>query len=408
VIPRKKLDIGWGDLTYALLQCLRPARPERIARRVEELWGPADATVATLSVRSGFDLLLSVLRLPHGTEILMSAVTIGDMARIAEAHGLVPVPVDMDMDRLEVDHSSLERLAGPAARVLLVAHLFGSRMPMEPLVRFASERGLLLLEDCAQAYTGNGYRGDPAADVSLFSFGPIKTNTALGGALVRFRDPGLARGVRAAQAELPLQPVRRYLARALKYLGIKAVLLRPAYGVFVRLCSLLDNSHDEIIARAVRSFAGGHLLTVIRQRPSAPLLALLDRRLRRHRDALISARIEDARRVLAAVPAAARVGAGVSAHTYWVVPVRVAAPERAVERLWALGIDGTRGTSSLCALPAPPDRPDAEPRRAKEALDEVLYLPCYRGMPRYALRRIRAGLASGGAASRGSARGARP
>ena len=45
--------------------------------------------MATLSVRSGLDLMLQALALPRGSEVLMSAVTIADMAAVVAAHGLV-------------------------------------------------------------------------------------------------------------------------------------------------------------------------------------------------------------------------------------------------------------------------------------------------------------------------------
>ena len=53
-----------------------------------------------LSVRSGWDLLLHVLAWPAGSEVIVSAITHPDMIRILRAHGLVPVPVDVDLDTL--------------------------------------------------------------------------------------------------------------------------------------------------------------------------------------------------------------------------------------------------------------------------------------------------------------------
>ena len=84
--------------------------------------------------------------------------------------------------------------------MILVAHLFGSRVDLAPLAR----PGVLLVEDCAQSFRGPGARGDPPADVSLFSFGSIKTATALGGALVRVEDAAL----RARMRELNDAPCR--------------------------------------------------------------------------------------------------------------------------------------------------------------------------------------------------------
>ena len=50
----------------------------------------------------------------------------------------------------------------------------------------------MLLEDCAQANDGSGISRSPESAVSMFSFGSIKRQTALGGGLLRFKDVALA------------------------------------------------------------------------------------------------------------------------------------------------------------------------------------------------------------------------
>ncbi len=113
---------------------------------------------------------------------------------------------------------------------ILVVHPFGavmSPLEMKILRRIANERGLEIWEDCAQCYTGGGsrgergssdtrqkilspkesvsrfetkqsiaptiqqpvgYTGSRCANISFFSFGPIKTSTALGGGLAILRE----------------------------------------------------------------------------------------------------------------------------------------------------------------------------------------------------------------------------
>ena len=52
--------------------------------------------VTTLSVRSSWDLYFQCRKFPAGTEVMMTAINIGDMVKIVEEHGLIPVPVDLD------------------------------------------------------------------------------------------------------------------------------------------------------------------------------------------------------------------------------------------------------------------------------------------------------------------------
>ena len=62
-----------------------------------------DGCVLFCRFSTGFDLLLQTLKLPAGSEILCSAITIPDMIYLVRHHGLVPVPVDLDVATLEVD-----------------------------------------------------------------------------------------------------------------------------------------------------------------------------------------------------------------------------------------------------------------------------------------------------------------
>lgn len=375
MLPRQRPDIGWLDLLHGAVYVVRGGDPERAQAAVE---AGADAlardgrhSLASLSVRSGFDRLLATLQLPPGSEVLVSAVTIRDMIAVIEQHGLRAVPVDVDADSLHVDEAALAASLTPRSRMLLVAHLFGSRMPLDGLLAFARRHGLLLVEDGAQAYTGDGWFGEPACDVSLLSFGPIKTATALGGALLRFVDPDLRDRVRAAQARQPLQATRAFAHRVGKYALLKALTGRAAYSLFYRACRALGVDHDALINRSVRGFPGGELFLRIRHRPCAAQSRLLLRRLRGYPQARVAQRAQRGQRLLAALPLA-RPGRALADSSHWVLPVLSADPPRLVAGLLACGFDATRGASSLYAVPGdtPPGAGDL--RRVMAA---VVYLP---------------------------------
>lgn len=154
MLPRGKLDIDWTDLLFGLRSCFSPKRRRTAQSRVEAAWSSPAESLVCLSVRSGFDALLQALAWPPGTEILTSALTIRDMVRIVEHHHLVPVPIDLRMQTLSLDPEDLEQAITPHTRAVLVAHVFGSRMPLDDVVATAKRHGLLVIEDCAQAYVG--------------------------------------------------------------------------------------------------------------------------------------------------------------------------------------------------------------------------------------------------------------
>ena len=97
---RKRFDIGWSDLLAGLHACAFPRDGSAQAAAVEAWFSPAGDAFACLSVRSGLELYLETLlasgAVQRGDEVLMSALTIPDMWKVVEHHGLVPVPVDID------------------------------------------------------------------------------------------------------------------------------------------------------------------------------------------------------------------------------------------------------------------------------------------------------------------------
>ena len=145
---RVRLDIGWKDLVLGLAWSL--SRRDRVEEqsRLEQLWSEGrQDSVACLSVRSAFDLLLSELSLEPGDEAIFSAITIPDMVRVAEAHVLVPVPVDLTGSDFRIDVSHLERVITGRSRVLVVAHLFGARPDLDRVLTRAHARDLFVVED---------------------------------------------------------------------------------------------------------------------------------------------------------------------------------------------------------------------------------------------------------------------
>ncbi len=388
MIPRKRLDIAWTDLLCGIGYCLRPEHRQSVEQRLERLGPEGTVSLACLSVRSGFDALLHTLNFEPGTEILVSAITIRDMTRIIEAHGLIPVPVDIDLDQLVVQPESMAKAITPRTKAILVAHLFGSRMPMEPILHFAQTHNLLVIEDCAQAYAGNDYWGHPHSDVSLFSFGPIKTATALAGGMLRFRDATLGNAVRSYHDRWPVQRRLHFLTRIGKYALLMLLAYPASYSLFIGLCRLLRKNHDQMISRSVRGFPGDDLFRQIRQRPSSALLALLDRRLSRFNPDQISQRVALAKQLISLTPTLQRPGSDAVEHTHWVFPILCERPEELMHYLWRNGFDATQGGSSLSVVAPPMDRPELTPTQANQAFQQLLYLPIYVGISSQQIERL--------------------
>jgi dTDP-4-amino-4,6-dideoxygalactose transaminase len=381
---RHRLDIQPSHLARAMAS-LGATDPERAASAVEERWSSDRNALACYSVRSGFHLLLTALDLPRGSEVLFSAVTHPDMPRIAEHHGLVAVPVDLDVATLSPPANAVLRCLNPQSRVLVVAHLFGGHVDLGPLAGICKRAGILLVEDCAQAYDGPPDTGDPRAAVSMFSFGILKTSTALGGSILTVRDRSLLARMRKLQRAWPVQKRRAHVKRIAQTAALVA-LTRPA--PYAAIARRLGARFDHLVNSSVRAFPASSTADLVRrleQRPSAPLLKLLLHRLETFDHARLVARAASGERLAAMLPPGLHAGGLALGHSHWLFPVLSDRPDDLIANARAAGLDAARSASSVKTIPAPPGRPELAPRGAEHAMSRLVFVPAYPELPQGAL-----------------------
>ena len=382
---RTQLKIGWLDLLAGAISTVYGADRDKLTREVEAYWDTSGDTIAAYSVRSGFDLLLQAMDLNPGDEVIFSALNVKGMVKIVRRQGLVPVPVDLDIGHMAPSLERLKAAITPCSRVLVVAHLFGTRLDLDPVIDLAREHGILIAEDCAQAFNGRSYPGHPKADVSMFSFGPIKTATALGGALIRVRDAGscgaLRERMRAIQADYPIQANRKQRKRVMQFAGLKIVTSRLALQAIHRIFAARGRDYEDAIANKVRDVAPLKSLKNMRYRPSRAMLAMMARRLRRFREETLDQRTTKGRRLRESLGDAVVMPAlDNTHHDYWVFPILVDDPPAFIRAMRAEGFDTSNAPRSQ-AVPAPPDRPQLEASIAVRVLADMIIVPCYPGMP---------------------------
>jgi len=399
------LDLSVEDISFGVLSCARLWQREKLEAEISSLCSLEDEGLVCFSVRSGWDLWLGAQGLWAGDEVLISAVTHPDMVRIIRGHGLRAVPVDIDPETLAPRPWMLEAALSPRTRVVLVAHLFGGRMDLGVVARFAKDRGLLLVEDCAQAFQGPEKMGD-AADVSMYSFGTLKTSTALGGAILRIRDREVLDRMRDTQASYPSYGRSGHLKKLLKVLSLVAVSRPRAYGLLAGACTWLGSDLDALVNGVVRGFPPREpeaaFVRRLRQRPSAPLLAMLSRRLRTFdgerlaRRASTGERFARRLRVVDLHP-----GRNSLQRTHWLFPVVVEDPEALILGLRERGLDASQATSSIAVVDAPAGR--SSPAEASLMMSGVVFLPVYPELPSHTFDAM-AGLVNDCAAQRAAER----
>lgn len=140
-------------------------------------------------------LALMALEIGRGDEVItVSHTAVATVAAIEQA-GAVPVLVDVDSERFTLDPSKLAAAMSPAVKAIIVVHLYGQPADMDAIMTFARERGLRVIEDCAQAHGAihRRQRVGSIGDFGCFSFFPTKNLGAIGdGGAVVTSDGGLA------------------------------------------------------------------------------------------------------------------------------------------------------------------------------------------------------------------------
>lgn len=378
---RTQLKIGWLDLLAGAWNCFKSNDRDRLKRSVESFFSDSGDTIVTYSVRSGFDLLIQALDLKPGDEVIFSALNVKGMVRVVRDAGLVPVPVDLDLSSMGPSLEKLEAAITPRSRVFVAAHLFGTRLNLDPLFALARSKGIVSVEDCAQAFNGRAYPGSTAADLNMFSFGPIKTSTALGGALIRVRDDAVRGRMRAIQAAYPIQPDSKQLKRVFQFMGLKLITLRPVLGAIYKYYHSRGQDYEDSLADRVRDVAPLKTAKNLRFQPSTAMLALLNRRLEEFDIQAIRVRTNKGERLRDMIGGAVAMPAQANAHhDYWVFPLMVDEPRKFIDGLRAEGFDAADLPRSQ-HIAAPQDRPELEPQTAANVMRDLVVIPCYDTMP---------------------------
>jgi len=102
-----------------------------------------------------------------GDEVVMPSFTFVSTANAFVLRGATPVFIDIVPDTLTLDPDRLEAAVTPRTRVVVPVHYAGIAADMEALMHIAGDRGLLVVEDAAQALM-SAYRGR-----ALGSFGHL-------------------------------------------------------------------------------------------------------------------------------------------------------------------------------------------------------------------------------------------
>ena len=144
--------------------------------------------VALANGTAALEVALHALGIGPGDEVVVPCKTFIASASCVVRLGATPVVADIDPESQNITATSVEKVLTPRTKAIIAVHLAGWPCEMDEILTLAKERGLFVVEDCAQC-VGARYKGRPTGsmgDIGAFSFcqDKIITTGGEGGMLV--------------------------------------------------------------------------------------------------------------------------------------------------------------------------------------------------------------------------------
>ena len=140
------------------------------------------------------DFALKAAGIGSGDEVIVTPRTFVASASCVAMAGAKPVFADVDGRSQNLSPAAVRAAITPRTRAIIAVHLAGWPCDMDAISAIARDRGLLVIEDCAQAHgaTIRGRRVGSFGDIAAFSFCQDKIMTTAGeGGLLLVRDPNI-------------------------------------------------------------------------------------------------------------------------------------------------------------------------------------------------------------------------
>lgn len=251
-----------GNEEKYLVECVRTgwiSSEGPFIRKFEEQFSARMGRRYGVAVSNGsvaLDAAVVALGLGHGDEVILPTFTIISCAAAIVRAGAVPVVVDCDPVTWNMDVSQVAARITPRTKAIMVVHIFGLPVDMDPLLELADRHGLKVIEDAAEMH-GQTYRGRPCGsfgDISTFSFYPNKHVTTGEGGMILTDNPVLADKCRSLR-NLCFKPEQRFVHDELGW-NLRMTNLQAALGVaqterldeFVRIKRNMGQRYTELLA----------------------------------------------------------------------------------------------------------------------------------------------------------------
>ncbi|MEI9997288.1 MAG: UDP-4-amino-4,6-dideoxy-N-acetyl-beta-L-altrosamine transaminase [Rhizomicrobium sp.] len=201
-LPYGRQEIGDADIK-AVVEALASdwlttgPRVGQFERAFAGFCGAAEG-VAVNSGTAALHAAMRALKVGPGDEVIVPAITFAASANAAVYEGATPVFCDVEADTLLIDPARVAALITPRTKAIVAVDYGGQPADYDALRTLTKGRNIALVADACHA-PGATYKGRPVgtlADVSCFSFHPVKHLTTCEGGMTLTDDPSLAAHMR--------------------------------------------------------------------------------------------------------------------------------------------------------------------------------------------------------------------
>ena len=201
-IPYGKQIIDDDDIA-AVNEALRSAwlttgpRVGEFERAFAEFCGASEA-VAVSSGTAALHAAMRALNIGAGDEVIVPAITFAASSNAVVYEGGTPVFADVERDTLLIDAASVEEKITPRTRAIVAVDYGGQPAGYDALLALTAKHGIKIVSDACHA-PGATYKGRKVgtiADLSAFSFHPVKHLTTCEGGMILTDDAAMASHMR--------------------------------------------------------------------------------------------------------------------------------------------------------------------------------------------------------------------
>lgn len=216
------IDTGWISSEGPFVKRFEQELAARLGRK---------HGIAVTNGTAALDAAVEAIGIGPGDEVILPTFTIISCVLQIVRSGAKPVLVDSDPTTWNVDVSQIEAKITTRTKAVMVVHIYGLPVDMDPLLELCQRYGLKLIEDAAEMI-GQTYRGMPCGSfgaISTVSFYPNKHITTGEGGMIFTDDDGLAEQCRELR-NLCFKPGKRFVHERLGW-NLRMTNMQAALGV---------------------------------------------------------------------------------------------------------------------------------------------------------------------------------